>query len=76
MPWWEAVLFLVAVALAIWGFLSLVGFQTRTFTRRTDRTAADLYPQYADSPHQPRRYSRARGDQPRDQENSHHGTAG
>ena len=39
MPWWEIILFFAAVALAIYGFASIVGFRTRTLTRRTDRTA-------------------------------------
>lgn len=47
MPWWGTVLFLAAVVLAIRGFLSIVGFRTRTLTRRTDRRAEDLYPDYA-----------------------------
>ena len=48
MPWWGTVLFLAAVVLAIWGFLSIVGFRTRTLTRKTDRRAEDLYAGYAD----------------------------
>jgi hypothetical protein len=48
MPWWGTVLFLAVVVLAIWGFLSIVGFNTRTFTRKTDRRAEDLYEDYAD----------------------------
>jgi hypothetical protein len=47
MPWWGTVLFLAAVVLAIWGFLSIVGFRTRTLTRKTDRRAEDMYPNYA-----------------------------
>jgi hypothetical protein len=50
MPWWGDVLFLIAVAVAIWGFISLVGFRTNMLTRRTYRTAENLYPNYADSP--------------------------
>ena len=50
MPWWGTVLFLAAVVLAIWGFLSIVGFRTRTLTRKTDRRAEDLYASYADPP--------------------------
>ncbi|MGD0934552.1 MAG: hypothetical protein ABR922_08265 [Streptosporangiaceae bacterium] len=47
MPWWEAILFFAAVILAIWGFMSMVGFRTRYLTHRTDRTAGDLYDDYA-----------------------------
>jgi len=32
MPWWEAILFFAAVILAIWGFMSMVGFRTRYLT--------------------------------------------
>ena len=42
LPWWGYVLFLMAVVLAIWGFISLVGFRTDFLTRKTYRTAEDL----------------------------------
>jgi hypothetical protein len=61
MPWWEALLFFAAVILAIWGFASLVGFRTRSLTRRTDRTAQDMYAGFADSPRQQRRYAKRHG---------------
>jgi hypothetical protein len=61
MPWWEAILFFAAVILAIWGFASMIGFRTRMLTRRTDRTAQDLYGDYADSPRKQRRYARQHG---------------
>jgi hypothetical protein len=61
MPWWETVLFLIAVAVAIWGFISMVGVRTRLLTHRTNRTAQDLYDDYADSPRKQRRYAREHG---------------
>jgi hypothetical protein len=61
MPWWEALLFFAAVILAIWGFASLVGFRTRTLTRRTDRTAQDMYADFTDSPRKQRRYAKRHG---------------
>jgi len=61
MPWWEAVLFFSAVILAIWGFASMVGVRTRFLSRRTDRTAQDMYDQFADSPRRQRRYARHHG---------------
>ena len=61
MPWWEAILFFAAVILAIWGFMSMVGFRTRYLTHRTNRTAEDLYDDYADSPRAQRRYARRHG---------------
>ena len=61
MSWWETLLFVAAVIVAIWGFASLVGFRTRSVTRRTDRTAADMYDQFADSPRKQRKYARQHG---------------
>jgi hypothetical protein len=61
MPWWEAILFFAAVIFAIYGFASIVGFRTRMLTRRTDRTAKDMYDQFADSPRKQRRYARDHG---------------
>ena len=68
MPWWETILFLIAVGLAIWGFVSMVGLRTRFLTRRTTRTAQDLYDNYADSPHKQRQYAREHGGTWNDQE--------
>jgi hypothetical protein len=58
MPWWEILLFFAAVILAIYGFAGIVGFRTRTLTSHTDRTAQDMYDNYADSPRKHRRYAR------------------
>lgn len=63
MSWWETILFVAAVIVAIWGFASLVGFRTRSITRRTDRTAEQMYDQFADSPRQQRKYAREHGGQ-------------
>ncbi|HUD35764.1 MAG TPA: hypothetical protein VMR14_02635 [Streptosporangiaceae bacterium] len=68
MPWWGYVLFLIAVAVAIWGFISLAGFKTDMLTRRTHRTAENLYPNYADSPRKQHRYAKEHGGQWRDHE--------
>lgn len=61
MPWWGTVLFLMVVALAVWGFISLVGLNTWNVTRRTDRRAEDLYPGFADSAHKQRRHASEHG---------------
>jgi type II secretory pathway component PulL len=61
MPWWGTVLFLAAVVLAIWGFLSIVGFRTRTLTRKTDRRAEDLYAGYAGPQRRRHHYLHAHG---------------
>jgi hypothetical protein len=41
--------------------MSIVGFRTRTLTRKTDRRAEDLYPNYAGSQHEKHRFSRDHG---------------
>jgi hypothetical protein len=61
MPWWETVLFLIAVVVAIYGFLSMVGVNKRLLTRRTNRRAEDLYDYYADSPKKQKQYAREHG---------------
>ncbi|HTS99721.1 MAG TPA: hypothetical protein VMI33_24190 [Streptosporangiaceae bacterium] len=70
--WWVYVVVVVLFVLAIYGFASLAGLQTRVLSRRTTRTAEDLYDQYADSPRKQRRYAREHGgtwsdDDPSDQ---------
>jgi hypothetical protein len=61
MSWWEIIVFIVVVIVAIWGFASMVGLETRNLTRRTSRTAQDLYSSYRDSPRKQRRYAREHG---------------
>ena len=61
MPWWETVLFLIAVVVAIYGFLSMVGVNKRWLTRGHNRRAEDLYDDYADSPKKQKQYARRHG---------------
>ena len=68
MVWWEAVLFVAAVIFAIYAFASIVGFRTRTLTRPTDRTAENMYDNYADPPRKQHRYARHHGGEGRDGE--------
>jgi hypothetical protein len=68
MPWWETVLFCIAVVFAIYGFVSLVGFRTRLLTRRTDRTAEDMYDTYSGSAREQRKYARQHGGTWRDED--------
>jgi len=56
-PWWEILLFFVAVAFAIYGFASIVGFRTRTLTRPTDRTAENMYDNFGNPSHKQRRHA-------------------
>lgn len=65
LPWWGDVLFALAVIMAIWGFISLVGFRTHILTRKTDRRAEDLYPFYADTVPPRRRHERRQDDDSR-----------
>ena len=44
-----------------YAFLQLVGWRTRGLSRRTSKTAEDMYPNYADSPRKQHRYARQRG---------------
>lgn len=46
----------------IYAFIELVGWRTKLMTRRTNRSAEDMYDQYADSPRRQRRYARQHGD--------------
>jgi hypothetical protein len=59
--WWEDVLIGAFLIIGACCFLSLVGFNTRRLTRKTSRTAENLYPNYADSPAQQRKYAREHG---------------
>ncbi len=43
------------------GFLAIVGVETRWITRRTNQTAEDVYPDYADSLRKQHRYVREHG---------------
>ena len=63
MPWWEIILFFAAVALAIYGFASIVGFRTRTLTRPTDRTAENMYDNFAAPSRKQRGQAREHGDE-------------
>lgn len=76
LPWWGYVLFLMAVAIAIWGFISLVRFRTRELSHKTDRTAQDLYPSFADSPREQHRFAQEHGGQWRDDAGSASGPEG
>jgi hypothetical protein len=68
MPWWGYILFALALAFAVKGLLALVGVETRWVTRKSTRTAEDLYQDYADSPREQRRYAREHGGEWHDQE--------
>ena len=60
---------IVIVALLLFGvyaFLQLAGWRTQALTRRTARTAENMYDQFADPPRRQRRYAREHGGDWRD----------
>ena len=61
MPWWGTVLSWRPGRAGDLGFMSIVGFRTRTLTRKTDRRAEDLYPYYAGSRREQHRYAHDHG---------------
>jgi hypothetical protein len=58
---WQYLIIAAVILLGIYGFLTFTRFETRSLSRRTDRTAADLYPNYADSIRTQRRHARQHG---------------
>jgi hypothetical protein len=45
---WQYIVGVAVLALLVYCFLVIVGFRTRLLTRKTDRTAESMYPDYAD----------------------------
>ncbi len=58
---WLDIGIVVLFLFAGYAFYQMVGWRTRGLSRRTKRTAEDMYPQYADSPRRQRRYARQHG---------------
>jgi hypothetical protein len=57
--WWMTYVVVPAVLiLGIYGFLVLTGFEKRTLTRKTHRTAENIYGNYADTNRRQRRQAR------------------
>ena len=48
--WWIYIVIVAVLAFGVYALLTLIGFQTRWLTRKTDRTAEDMYDEFADSP--------------------------
>jgi hypothetical protein len=59
--WWQYIIIAAVLVLGIYAFLVFTGFETRTLSRRTARTAEDMYPGYADSLRKQRRYAKQHG---------------
>jgi hypothetical protein len=58
---WEDILIPALFILAIYCFAVMVGFRTRMLTRRTTRTAENMYDSYADSLREQRKYAKDHG---------------
>lgn len=52
---WMDIGIVALMLFGVYAFTQLVGWQTRSFTRRTSRTAQDMYGQFAGSPRRRRR---------------------
>jgi hypothetical protein len=61
--WWQYIIIAAVLLLGIYGFLVFTRFETRNLSRRTTRTAEDMYPGYADSLRKQHRYARQHGEQ-------------
>ena len=59
--WWLYVIVVAVLLFGIYAFLTLAGFETRVLSRRTTRTAEDMYPNYADSQRKRRRHADQHG---------------
>lgn len=69
--WWLDDIIVPLLLLAgVGGFVVLAGFRTRMMTRKTDRTAESMYPNYADSARKQQKYARRHGGLWEDDEDS------
>jgi hypothetical protein len=60
--WWlDDIVIPALFILGIYCFVVCVGFRTRMLTRKTTRTAEDLYDRYADSPRKQQKYAKEHG---------------
>ena len=48
--WWMDIVIVLLLASGVYGFITLVRFNTRQLTRKIDRRAEDLYDNFADPP--------------------------
>ena len=47
--WWQYIIIVLGLAFLAYAVALISGFETRILTRKTDRRAEDLYPNYADT---------------------------
>lgn len=65
--WWQYLIGAVVVIVVVYAFISLVRFQTRRLSSRTNRTAEDVYDNYADPLRKQRKYAQERGGEWKDE---------
>lgn len=61
---WADIGVVLLLLFGFYAFIEVTGFRTRMMTRHTDRSAADMYDNYADSDRAQRRYARRHGGKP------------
>jgi hypothetical protein len=44
--WWQDIIIVAVIALGIYGFVLLARYTTQQMTRKTDRTAEDMYDEF------------------------------
>jgi len=44
--WWQYIIAVAVIAVALYGFVMLARYMTKQFTRKTDRTAEDMYEEF------------------------------
>jgi hypothetical protein len=60
--WWlDDIIVPAVLILGVYCFMVMVGFRTRMLTRKTTRTAENMYPLYADSLKKQQKYAREHG---------------
>jgi hypothetical protein len=65
--WWQILIGAAVLIVVVYSFVCLAGFETRILTRRTDRTAEDMYDAYGDSARKQRKYAEHRGGEWKDE---------
>jgi hypothetical protein len=59
--WWIDIVVPALLLLGAYCFAVMVGFRTRMLTRKTTRTAENMYPLYADSLKKQQKYAKEHG---------------
>lgn len=54
--WWQYLITAAVLIFGIYAFLRLTGLETRILTRKTSRTAENMYSSYADPGHKQRKH--------------------